>query len=280
MIDFNAIFGLKAKLFFAILICAFTSKAQSYLDKDSVLQNPWMYISFGGYDVQLETELRLNSEFGPGTSISLEDDLKLLNEGFVFRADAIARVKRRSQFAVSYTSITRYRDVKIEKDIIFLDTTFYVGAKAHFYFNTYYYALTWRYALLEKPNWNAGFSVGVRIIQFRTGLEAELNGYKYDDKTSFAAPALLVGLHGSAYLMPRLLGRYSFEYFQAEISDIKIQVLETRASLEYFIIENVGLGIAFSTNDYLVKNIPFNNNFDGKVTFAFGGFSLMASARF
>lgn len=269
--------------FWICLLCLLTyqsSKGQSYLDKDSVLHNPRVYLGAGGYSIDLETKLRLDSEFGLGTEISLEDDFNLLNEGFVFRADGIVRVKRRSQFALSYTSIRRHRDVLIDRDISFLDTTFYVGAEATFYFDTYYYALTWRYLLLEKTNWNAGFSVGLRMVQFKTGMDATLNGTEYGQATSIAAPAMLFGLHGSAYLTPRLLGRYSFEYFFAKFDGITINVLETRASLEYFISKNVGLGVAYSTNEYLIENIPFNNGFDGRVTFAFGGFSLLASARF
>lgn len=254
--------------------------AQSYLDKDSVYHNPRVYITAGVHDLNLQTELRLDSDIGLGTSISLEDDLKLLNEGFVFQAGGIVRAKRRSQFVFSYTGILRERNVEIDENIDFADTTFYVGAQAKFYFNTYYYSLTWRYSLLEKTNWNAGFSVGLRMVQFKTGLDASFNGSEYGSESTIGAPALLLGLHGSAYLMPRLLGRYSFEYLQLSVSDISIKILETRASLEYFVLKNVGLGVAYSTNKYLVENIPFNNDFEGRVSFEFGGFSLMASARF
>lgn len=277
--DLNASYVCVVALILALVIPDF-GYTQSYLDKDSVLHNPRIYLGVGGYSVDLQTRLRLDSDIGLGTEISLEDDLKLLNEGFVFRADAIARVKRRSQFAFSYTSILRRRNKEIDQDISFLDTTFYVGADIKFFFDTYYYALSWRYSLLEKPNWNAGFSVGLRVIQFKTGMEATINGNEYGEETSVAAPAILLGLHGSAYLTPRLLGRYSFEYFQLSIDDINIRILETRASLEYFIIKNVGLGVAYSTNEYLVKDIPFNNDFKGRVTFDFGGFSVLASARF
>lgn len=272
--------SLKFLLFGLFYVTANLIQAQSYIGKDSVYHNPRVYLSMGGYAVDIETQLRLDSDNGLGTSISLEDDFNLINKGFVFRADAIARVKRRSQFKFSYTSINRSRNLEIEDDISFADTTFYVGAKADFYFNTYYYALSWKYSLFEADNWNAGFSVGLRMIQFKTGIDASFNGSEYGSQSSIAAPAILFGLHGSGYLTPRLLGRYSFEYFQLSVADLSISIIETSASLEYYIIKNVGLGVAYSTNDYLVKDVPFDDGFKGRITFEFGGFSLLAVARF
>ncbi len=265
-----------------LMIFGFSTQglAQQFLDRDSVVQNPFLYVSAGGYSVEMETRLRLDSDKGLGTDISLEEDFKLLTDQFVFRADAFLRVKNRSQFNFSYTSIQRSRDAVIDRDITILDTTFYVGAEANFFFDTYYYALTYRYSFFDKVNWNAGLSFGIRAIEFRTGINATLNENSYGEKTSFWAPAVLVGLHGSAYLTPRLLGRYNFEYFQVSVEDIEVNILETSASLEYYIHKNVGIGVAYVTNEYLVKQIPFNDNFDGKVTFNFSGFSVLAVARF
>ena len=267
-------------LFIFALGVAFQGSAQRYLDKDSTLHNPFLYISAGGYSVEMETRLRLDSERGLGTDVSLEEDFKLLNDQFVFRTDAFLRVKKRSQFNFSYTSIQRSRTATLDRDISILDTTFYVGADVKFFFDTYYYALTYRYSFFDKVNWNAGLSFGIRAIEFRTGINGTLNENTYGDKTSFWAPAILVGLHGSAYLTPRLLGRYNFEYFQVSVEDIEVNILETSASLEYYIHKNVGIGVAYVTNEYLVKKIPFNDSFDGKVTFNFSGFSLLAVARF
>jgi hypothetical protein len=257
----------------------YVSFSQSYIGKDSLHHNPRIYLSAGSYFPSVSTTLRLDTKSGFGTVIGLEDDVKLLSEMTVFKTDAVVRVKRRSQFAFSFTSLLRNKETSLEEDIDILDTTFYVNAKVKMYFDTYYYALSWRYSLYEKTNWNAGFSVGLRYIVFKTGIDAQLNNNSYGTSASFGAPALLIGVHGSGYMHPRLLARYSLEYFQASIADIDIQVLESNVSVEYFIHKNVGIGGAYSTNGYSVREIPFSN-VKGKVNFSFGGFNLFLTARF
>jgi hypothetical protein len=251
---------------------------QKVLTKDSVLFNPRVYASAGAYFPTVDTRLRIDGDV-LGTEISLEDDLNLLDDLSVFKVDGLIRVGRRSQFQVSFTSLLRKNDFRLDVPIRIRDTVFDVGAKLNIYFDTYYSALTWKYAVFDEVNWNAGFSVGVRYMVFRTGFESEVNGTTNAVQESIGAPALLLGLHGSGYLTPRLLARYSIEYLGLTVADIGIRILETKASLEYFIGRNWGIGAAYSTNEYLVKEIPFSD-FDGRVNFNFGGLNLFATARF
>jgi len=270
------------RLFIPLIIVLFanTTLAQSFFDRDSVFNNPRLYFSAGSYHPTMTTSLRLDSEIGLGTIISLEDDIKLAEELSAFRIDGTIRVKKRSQFMLAYTTLRRDRELVLDKDIDFKDTTFYIDASVRAYFDINYFALSWRYSLLDKPNWNAGFSVGLRIVQIKTGLQAQLNSKSYSEDVKLNAPALLVGIHGGAYLLPRLLGRYSLEYFQVSIADLKIIVIENRFSMEYFVFKNVGVGAGYEVNAYRIKEIPLSDNFKGKVNLGFGGFNLFLSARF
>ncbi len=266
------------------LLIPFSAFCQSYTAKDSTLQKPWLYLSAGAYNPNIVTSLRIDSDNGLGTDISLEDDLKFNSNIWVFKADAILQVSKRSQVAVMFTTLQRSKDLQLQGDVTFGDTTFYADAYVDVYFDTYYYAATWRYSIFNKPGWNAGFSIGLRTLQFKAGLYASAslnqNSYDYRKDAKFTAPAILVGLHGAGYLTDRLLARYSIEYFQASIADIKINVLETKASVEYYIIKNAGIGAAYNSNIYLVRELPFSDNIDGKVKFIFGGFNLFLTARF
>jgi hypothetical protein len=263
-----------------LILLGNTSFAQSFFDRDSVFHNPRFYFSAGSYHPTMTTSLRLDSDIGLGTVISLEDDIKLAEELTAVRVDGTVRVKKRSQFMMAYTTLRRNRELIIDEDIDFKDTTFYVDASVRAYFDINYFALSWRYSLLDRPNWNAGFSVGMRIVQIKTGLQAKLNTNSYSEDVKFNAPALLVGIHGGAYLLPRLLGRYSLEYFQVSIADLKIIVIENRFSMEYFVFKNVGVGAGYEVNSYRIKDIPLSDSFSGRVNLGFGGFNLFLSARF
>jgi hypothetical protein len=265
-------------LFWCSTLVSFRVDAQIYRSKDSTLVNPRAYISLGAYFPSVSTELRIDGDV-IGTDISLEEDLRLLDDMSVFKADALFRAGQRSQFLISFTSLLRRNDFEINESITVNDTVFDVGANLDIFFDTYYYALTWRYSLFNEVNWNAGFSVGVRYVYFDTGLEARFNDEITTVQESIGAPALLLGLHGGGYLTSRLLARYSLEYLRLTVADIGIRIVESDFSLEYFIGRHWGLGVAYSTNSYLVKDIPFSD-FDGKVSFAFGGLNLFATARF
>jgi hypothetical protein len=266
--------------FFSIfLLIAAHAFGQSYMGKDSLKHDPRFYFNVGGYFPRVSTELRVDGD-RLGSDLSLEDDLRFLKEMSVFRAEALVRVKKRSQFVLGFTSLLRRSTFRLDEEIKFADTSFAVNARADMYFDTYYYAFTWRYSFWNETNWNAGASLGVRMVEFRTGIEASFNNAEpYSAKASLIVPALLLGLHGGAYLDPRLLARYNFEFLRLNVSGIDINIIESQFSLSYFVTQNIGLGLAYSTNSYVVTDIPFDD-FKGRVQFEFGGLNLFLNARF
>lgn len=266
--------------FILIMSAPLLGFSQSYMGNDSTLHVPRFYVSVGGYFPEITTTIRVDSKLGLGTEIGLENDFKLDNRIGVFQVEGILRLKEKSQLAFGFTNLNRGNNFQIEEDISFGDTTFYAGADAALNFDVYYYALTWRYSFFNKPNWNAGLSLGMRVMNFKASLDANVNSRSYDQSFSVAAPALLVGVHGGAYLTPRLLGRYSLEYFQVSFSGIDINIIETDVALQYFFLENVSIGGGYSTNSYKVNEVPLNDSFSGKVLFDFSGFNLFVTARF
>jgi len=270
---------LRIFLFALLFLASAAATCQSYLGKDSLEHSPFVYFNVGGYFPRVSTELRVDGNT-IGTDLSLEDDLRFLREMSVFKAEALLRAKKRSQFLVGFTALQRGSDFRIDEELRFQDTTYAVNATAEMYFDTYYYALTWRYSFWNKTNWNAGASLGLRMVQFRTGIRASTaNTERYDAEASIIAPALLIGVHGGAYLHPRLLARYTFEFLRLNVSGIDLNIVETQFSLNYFVTKNIGLGIAYSTNSYIVRDIPFDD-FKGRVSFEFGGANLFIAARF
>ena len=272
----------QASFFFTFIICSIfptRGNAQTFVASDSSIAVPEIYASVGVYFPDIRSRFRVDGSRGLGTDIQLEDALRLTSSMSVFRADVLGKISKRSQLAASFTSLQRSSDFSIDEPIAIFDTILDVNTRANFFFDTYYYALTWRYSFFDEVNWNAGLSAGLRLVQFNSGIDATLNGSTFQGSEKVRAPAILFGVHGAGYLTPRLLARYSLEYFQIEVVGVGIQVIETRASIEYFISKNIGLGAAYSTNEYLVEDIPLSD-FSGKVEFEFGGFNLFATARF
>jgi hypothetical protein len=256
--------------------------AQSYTTAEGDSINPRAYITLGYYGPNINTSFRLNGALGIGTEIGLED-LGLDESKTVFRLDGVVRISPKSQLAIAYTSINRESTAILENRIEVGDEIFDVGSGVGIKFDVDYFAVTWRYSFFNEKNWNAGASLGARAVGINTGFGLLRNDGTEDnsrtESTSVTAPALLVGIHGGAYLTPKLLARYSLEYFQLSVSGIGISIIESNFSVQYFIWKNLGLGLAYSTNDYQVKDIPLSD-FDGQFDFNFGGMNLFLSARF
>jgi hypothetical protein len=222
----------------------------------------------------------VDTKTGIGTEIGLENDLKLSEELGVFRLDGMFRLTENSQIVLTYTGIKRDRRTVLDKDIIFGDTTFEANLDVKYKFNVDYLGATYRYNFFNERNWNAGLSGGARGVIINTSINSQLNGLERIKKVSYTAPAILFGIHGSAYLTPKLLARYSLEFFYLKIDDIKINIVESNASVHYFIFKNVGLGIAYSANNYRLTNLPLWGDSEGKINFEFGGLNMYLTSRF
>ncbi|MFT6997981.1 MAG: hypothetical protein ACJAQ4_001738 [Cryomorphaceae bacterium] len=271
---------MRVTLFLIVMICTLQMNSQSYISQSGDSIHPRVYFSVGLFYPNMTTSLRVDSKNGFGTELGLEDDFSFEEVIAVFNAQAIVRVKNRSQFVIAFTNMNRTSNFELDERIEIGDTAFDIGASLDMRFDVNYYALTWRYSFFNNANWNAGLSLGLRAVQFRVKADARFNGSGYGESYSVTAPAALFGLHGSGYLTDRLLARYSIEYFGLSIDELRINVLESRASLEYFIFENVGIGAAYSTTEYRVEDFPLSDDFDGRILFDFSGGNLFLSARF
>ena len=264
-----------------LLLTAFSFQvvAQSYASKEGDSISPTFYAKFGYFYPKFSTSIRLDNEKGRGTEIGLEDELKLSEELGVFRFDGMIQLSRRSQIVASYTYFRRDRTLALERDLTFRDVTLEAGSGGNYKFDVDYIAATYRHSFFSKLNWNAGLSAGLRAVFIDTEFNSSVNDFSFRESASFVAPALLIGMHGGAYLTPRLLARYSLELMYVTISDIDIRVVESNAEVQYFIFDNVGLGLSYSTNLYRVNQIPFTTRLDGKVNFEFGGLDLFLVIR-
>ena len=262
-----------------LLICDI-GWSQSYTSREGDSINAKYYVWAGLFYPNMNTSLRIDSAIGIGTEIGLENDLDLEEDLGVFRIDGLVKLTENSQLAVTYTAMKRDRRFTLKNDIGFGETLFQAGSNVGYEFNVDYFGATYRYNFFNEQNWSAGLSGGLRGVFINTSIDGQLNDMILKESAKLTAPAILFGVHGSAYLTPRLLARYSLEVFYLSINDITINILESNASVHYFIFKNVGLGLAYSTNNYRLANVPLWGDSDGKVDFNFGGLNMFLTSRF
>lgn len=270
------------QIFSFLALIILNGRTYSQTAKDSVFRASRFYLYAGGFAPNVTTSIRFDSKTAHlGTILSLEENLNFDEQPKLFRIDGTAKLSKRSTIAATFLSIHRNKTFTIDKDIRFKDTTFEVGANASMYFNTNYWALSYRYSIFAKPNWSAGLSIGARILTVKTGISANsVRLGNYSSASELVVPAALFGLHGSAYLTPRFQFRYTWEYLKLNVQGIDVYVFDNNLALEYYFLKNVGIGASYSNVAFLVRDLPFSNEFSGEIKYSWYGFSLFVAARF
>ncbi|MFI5219501.1 MAG: hypothetical protein ACHQNT_08420 [Bacteroidia bacterium] len=252
--------------------------AQNY-NLNNHVASPRIYLYGGMFMPTVSTTVRVDSKtLGTDTSINPEDELAFDARPKVLRLDAIAGSG--SQFAISYMNIQRDGNAYITRDIVFGDTVYHAGGNTSAYFNTQIFGGSWRFAIINNRIWTAGISFGMRWMDVNTGITFQSEELQYSDDENVGVPAPLLGLHGSVYITPRLLGRFSLEYFRIHSSSFYAKAADHRFSAEYYFLKNLGAGVSYSIIDYEVNKFPFNNEFSGEINYSLKGFSLFVAARF
>lgn len=238
------------------------------------------YIYAGTFFPTTETTLRVDGQFA-GAYVNLETDFKMKGKGVSFRTEAIAQFSPRSSVSLTYFSIFKNGSASLERDITYNDSTFHSGEDVSSYFNIRFMGASYRYSVFYKENWSLGLTTGLRVLNTDVGVTVQQhNGNLYSNQFSTYIPVVLFGIHGSAYITPRFLARYSLEYFGLSIDGISGRVVDNRLTLEYYVLKNFCLGGSFTHINYRVKDFPLTSDFNGEVSYSVMGFALYAGVRF
>ncbi len=238
-----------------------------------------VYLYGGIFMPNVSTKITIDSkELGALTTFNLEDELNLPDHPTIFYFKTV--LGKRSQFVFSTFNLQREGENYVTRSITFADSTYQAGAFVHSYLNTFYYSGTFRFALLYKPNVNAGLSLGLRWMTMSAGLSATYNDVTASRDEHMQVPVILPGVYGNMEIVPSLFGRISVEYLKLKLSGTPTSVLEAQASGEYFIIQNLGVGLAYSITHFKAEDLPENDISLRDIDYSLKGFSFFAALRF
>lgn len=238
------------------------------------------YIYAGSFFPTTETTLRVDGRFA-GTYIDLENDFKMGGKGMSFRTEALGQFSPRSSVSLTYFSIFKNGTATLDRDITYNDVVFHAGGTVNSFFNIHFMGASYRYSVFYKENWCLGLTTGFRVLNMDMGATLiEPSGYSYTNQFSTYIPVVLFGIHGSAYITPRFLARYSLEYFGLRIQGVSGKVVDNRLTLEYYILKNFSIGGSFTHINYVIKDFDVMRNFEGEVGYSVMGFALYAGVRF
>lgn len=268
-------------LAFFILPHFLQAQETNNLKQDSTDYRYKYYIASGAYFPNVTTEIRLDSQVGLGTVLSLENSFGFPDKPVLFRIDADARITKRSSITAQFFLMNRNSEKVLDREIVIRDTVIETGATIKSKVNNTFYGITYHYDAFRKPMINAGFDAGLRLTVFDMGFYFKrLNGEENATNISLPIPVILLGFHTNGYFTPRLRGGYRFDFFRLNIEGVQGSVFENKFLLEYYFIKNLSIGVAYNSIIYNLDDFPVSDNFTGKVNFQISGMECYLSARF
>ena len=211
--------------------------------------NVWMEVDrssfhLGTYIADFDTSVRLSSDLGRGTDVSVEDDFGLddSNTSVFLHFDYRLTPKHRLDFA--YYDLSRDGSAQVERDIEFGDISIPVGATVDTKFDYRIGKLTYSYSLIQNQQIDFAAAAGVYLADFdiRT---VNLDNGDADGEDSLV-PVPLIGLRAAYMFSPRFIANAYVEYLTYDSGDSDATYLDTTLSLEYRLRDHFGAGLAYN----------------------------------
>jgi hypothetical protein len=215
-----------------------------------------------------------------GTNIDFQKDLGFGATIATFMANFQWRISRRSRVNLGYFNMKRTNTHTLQKDITFDTTTYHVNSSVNVFFNTAVYQFSYGYAIIEKPNYEVGVSIGAHTIGAKAGIS--LNGVNANISEStdfgFTAPLPDLGIWGGYAFTNRFAGSLDFSYLSLTVNNITGSIVTYNVIFTYKLIRQLDIALAYTGLNFDVKTTRKNAN--GEFKWGYNGPSLGATFSF
>ncbi len=268
----------------AAALCTLASSAAWHgaAQAQTLAKNYWINVQ--AYYPKVDTNVRVTAktEETVGTDIDLEQDLKLDRE------DVVPAVSVGSRFGhvvlgADYFRLKRTGEVNLSRDITFDDTTYPADASVRSGFSSDIYRLTVGYAFIQKPDLELGAAIGLHATDFDVSLSGEASvgnasGSSTVRRKKVFAPLPTLGLFGTWKIAPKLEVNGRVDYLSLNVGDYDGKLVNVQAGINYQVLDNVALGIAYRYVDYRLG--IDKDEWSGRVRYQLNGPALVLQAAF
>jgi hypothetical protein len=210
-------------------------------------------LSAGTYLIDFNTHARLDSEtLGRGTDIDFEDALGLTRSQSRFRIDGYWRITDHQRLDFGGYFYNREANRTIDRQIVWGDVTYDVGAAMHSKISSKLFKFDWRYSFVRTDRLEFAASAGLSTISTRAELDGQgtVSGGGsasfQESSKGLTAPIPVFGLHGEWRMVRSLYLRGWAEYFAVSVGSWKGSVVDSRFSLDWYPFKHFGFGAGYS----------------------------------
>lgn len=223
-------------------------------DEQRFLDDRWS-ILIGGYVTDFATDASVGSGAVVGTVVQVEDDLGVDRGPKTFRLDGLFRINEKQSIGFGYWGVSRGGGGTIDEQIEWDGNLYDVGANIDSKFDTSWYRVDWRYALLKTDRGEAGFAAGISAYDFYLALSGiatiddGMGGtieLQASGETSVVAPVPTVGVFLTYGFRKDLLLRLEANFMRFVVGDIEGRLVDTSVRLDWYFTRHVGIGGGFN----------------------------------
>lgn len=225
---------------------------------------------------EIDTTIRVDSKtLGIGTEIDVEQDLNLDDRVTLPVFEGYWRFTRRQSVEFGYFELDRTGTVDLPKDIDWGDTSFPLGDTVNSEFTTKILWVSYRYSFLHNEKQELAASIGIHGVDLSASLQSGTVGVEEND---IVAPLPLIGLAYAYNITPDWTVRASGEWFGIEVNDIKGDIFNLAAAVEWFPWDKVGFQLGYTVFDVEVDS--GDSDLEGKFEYEYKGPTLGVTFRF
>ena len=215
-----------------------------------------------------------------GSVIDFRKDLGFNTAIATFLAGFQWRISRRSRLNLSYFKMNHSATHTLQRDITFDSTTYYANTSVNSFFNTKIYQFSYGYAIIVKPNYEVGVSIGAHTVGASAGIAVNgvSVGLEQSNDFGFTAPLPDLGIWGGYAISKRFAVNMEFSYLALTVNNITGKLLTYNLVFTYQILPQLDLSAAYTGLNFTVNTTK--KNLAGEFRWGYNGPTLCASFTF
>jgi len=248
------------------------------------VNDKWKVNLGGMFVTNFDTRMQLGEKNIPlAIKLNTEDSLGMNSESSAFRFDGYYRFTETHSMNLSYFRARSDGYKSIDEDIEWDGKIISSGATVDSYFNMDVYKISYGYSFYHNEKIELMLTAGLHITSLDFGLTAD--GTITDSTTSSVAsfynssqdvtlPLPVFGFKGEYTIIDKsLFISYKTDLFYIKYDVYKGSLLTSTINLEYHLMENVGVGIGYNTNEIYIKaddgdkTFEVENDLDGLMVY-------------
>jgi hypothetical protein len=271
----------KTVCFLVLLLGSMLLAPSAYAKEILTFEDTKAKISVGYFLPRMDTEFRLdpaNPALGPGTPIDLEDDLGLDRDLALGRVDGYYRLGRKHRIQFGYFSLEREAQRVIDRPITIGDNTFIINGQVDSSLKNTITEIGYMYSLRQTDRFEVSGTFGIHWMDIQSSFigETAIN-VKEITSSSVAGPLPLFGVDIDYAFTPRWIASFRGMVFSYKVDPYDGSLVDLRGTLEYFFLNNVGVG--FGVNRFDLDLSYTDNGRAGDFSWGYDGMQLYITAR-